>query len=46
MRWGLVGASTIAAEWMIDAIRANGGEIIGVQSGSAEHGADYAQNTG
>jgi len=46
MRWGLVGASTIAAEWMIDAIRANGGEIIGVQSGSAEHGADYAQKHG
>jgi len=31
---------------MIDAIRANGGEIIGVQSGSAEHGADYAQKHG
>lgn len=46
MRWGLVGASTIAAEWMIDAIRANGGEIIGVQSASAEHGADYAQKHG
>jgi len=46
MRWGLVGASTIAAEWMIDAIRANGGEIIGVQSGNAEHGADYAQKHG
>jgi len=46
MRWGLVGASTIAAEWMTDAIRANGGEIIGVQSGSAEHGADYAQKHG
>ena len=46
MRWGLVGASTIAAEWMIDAIRANAGEIIGVQSGSAEHGADYAQKHG
>ena len=46
MRWGLVGASTIAAEWMIDAISANGGEIIGVQSGSAEHGADYAQKHG
>lgn len=43
MRWGLVGASTIAAEWMIDAIRANDGEIIGVQSGSAKHGAAYAE---
>lgn len=46
MRWGLVGASTIAAEWMIDAIRANGGEIIGVQSGSEAHGAEYAQKHG
>lgn len=43
MRWGLVGASTIAAEWMIDAIRTNGGEIIGVQSGSASHGQEYAR---
>lgn len=46
MRWGLVGASTIAAEWMIDAIRSNGGEIIGVQSGSEAHGAEYAQKHG
>lgn len=46
MRWGLIGASTIAAEWMIEAIRANGGEIVGVQSASASHGADYAQKHG
>jgi len=43
MRWGLIGASTIAAEWMIDAIRANGGHIMGVASGSAEHGKAYAE---
>ena len=43
MKWGLIGASTIAAEWMIDAIRANGGDIRGVQSGSAEHGKAYAE---
>lgn len=46
MRWGLVGASTIAAEWMIDAIRSNSGEIIGVQSASAEYGAEYAAKHG
>jgi len=43
MRWGLIGASTIAAEWMIDAIRANGGAIVGIQSGGAEHGKAYAE---
>lgn len=42
MRWALIGASNIAAEWMIDAIRVTGGNIIGVQSGSAAHGNDYA----
>ena len=26
VRWGLIGASTIAREWMIEAIRAAGGE--------------------
>lgn len=41
--WGLVGASTIAHEWMIDAIRAQpGNHIAGVMSQSAERGADYA----
>lgn len=43
MRWGLIGASTIASEWLIDAIRANEGEIVGVQSANAEHAAAYAQ---
>ena len=43
MRWGLVGASTIAAEHMIGAIRANGGEISWVVSGNAEHAITYAQ---
>ena len=27
LRWGLIGASTIAAEHMIGAIRANGGAV-------------------
>ncbi|PWE55706.1 fructose reductase [Metarhizobium album] len=41
-RWGLIGASTIAHEWVIDAIRAVGGEIVSVMSTSAERGAKYA----
>jgi 1,5-anhydro-D-fructose reductase (1,5-anhydro-D-mannitol-forming) len=45
-RWGLIGATTIAREWMIDAIRANGGEIVSVLSSDAERGAAYAQAAG
>ncbi|WP_411033565.1 Gfo/Idh/MocA family protein [Shinella sp. BYT-45] len=41
-RWGLIGASTIAHEWVIDAIRAVGGEIVSVMSTSAERGRAYA----
>ena len=41
-RWGLIGASTIAHEWVIDAIRANGGEIVSVMSTNAERGKKYA----
>lgn len=42
IRWGLIGASTIAREWMIDAIRTNGGEIISVMSANAERAQTYA----
>ena len=42
VRGGLIGASTIAREWVIDAIRATGGEIASVMSTSAERGAAYA----
>ena len=45
-RWGLIGASTIAHEWVIDAIRAVGGEIVSVMSTSAERGATYAADHG
>jgi len=41
-RWGLIGASTIAREWVIGAIRATGGEVSGVLSSSAERGRNYA----
>jgi 1,5-anhydro-D-fructose reductase (1,5-anhydro-D-mannitol-forming) len=42
MRWGLIGASTIAADHMIGAIRASGGHISTVVSSSAERAASYA----
>ncbi|RVJ45689.1 gfo/Idh/MocA family oxidoreductase [Sinorhizobium medicae] len=42
IRWGLIGASTIAREWVIGAIRASGGEVVSVMSSSAERGRAYA----
>ena len=42
MKWGLIGASTIASEHVIGAIRAQGHEIVTVLSGDAGRGADYA----
>ncbi|MCA0278354.1 MAG: Gfo/Idh/MocA family oxidoreductase [Proteobacteria bacterium] len=45
-RWGLIGASTIAKEWVIGAIRATGGEVVSVMSTNAERGRDYAQANG
>jgi 1,5-anhydro-D-fructose reductase (1,5-anhydro-D-mannitol-forming) len=42
MRWTLIGASTIAAEHMIPAIRANGGSIVSVQSGTSDRAAAFA----
>jgi 1,5-anhydro-D-fructose reductase (1,5-anhydro-D-mannitol-forming) len=44
LNWGLVGASTIAAQHMISAIRSVGGNrIVAVLSSSAERGAAYAK---
>ncbi|MBN9054786.1 MAG: fructose reductase [Shinella sp. 65-6] len=45
-RWGLIGASTIAKEWVISAIRATGGEVVSVMSTSAERGKAYAAEQG
>ena len=45
-RWGLIGASTIAREWVIGAIRATGGEIVSVMSTNAERGRAYAEANG
>lgn len=42
IRWGLIGASTIAREWVIGAIRASGGEVVSGMSSSAERGRAYA----
>ncbi|HTS53656.1 MAG TPA: Gfo/Idh/MocA family oxidoreductase [Burkholderiales bacterium] len=47
LRWGLIGASTIAREWVIDAIRAQPrNEIIGVLSSDASRGTDFARAHG
>ena len=45
--WGLIGASTIAAEHMIGAIRAQAGHaVVGVASSSAGRAREYAQRHG
>jgi len=46
LRWGLIGASTIAAEHMIGALRANGGEAVAVLSASADRGESFARKHG
>lgn len=45
-KWGLIGASTIAKEWVIGAIRATGGEVISVYSTNAARGKTYADENG
>ena len=43
--WGLIGASTIAREWMIPAINAQpDSQVVAVMSSSAERGKQYASN--
>ena len=46
LRWGLIGASTVAAEHLIAAFRANGGEVTAVMSSSPERAAAYAKTHG
>ena len=46
MIWGLVGASTIAAEHMIGAMRVNGGEAGWIVSSKSAHAGAYAQKHG
>ena len=45
-RWGLIGASTIAKEWVIGAIRATRGEVVAVMSSSPERAKSYAAANG
>jgi 1,5-anhydro-D-fructose reductase (1,5-anhydro-D-mannitol-forming) len=46
LRWGLIGASTIAREWMSDAIRSTGGEVVSVMSSDQDRAAAYAKANG
>lgn len=46
VRWGIWGATTIAQEWMIDAIRARGGEIVSLCGRDQERAAAYAARNG
>lgn len=44
--WGIIGASTIAREWVIGAIRATGGEVVSVMSSDAARAQSYAAANG
>ncbi len=46
MRWGIIGATTIAKEWMIGAIREAGGEVAAVLSSDKARGDAYARDNG
>ncbi len=46
IRWSVIGASTIARERMIPAIRAAGGDIVAVHSSDAARGPEYAEANG
>ncbi|UKA64482.1 Gfo/Idh/MocA family protein [Arthrobacter sp. FW306-04-A] len=46
LKWGLIGASDIAATRVIGAIRASGGDAVGVYSGSADRARDFAASHG
>jgi 1,5-anhydro-D-fructose reductase (1,5-anhydro-D-mannitol-forming) len=45
-RWGLIGASNIAREWVIGAIRATGGEVVSVMSSNPDRAKEYAAANG
>jgi len=46
IRWGLIGASNIAREHVINAIRQNGGEVLSVMSSNAARANAYAAANG
>lgn len=43
MQWGLIGASTIAKEWVIAAIRSIGDEVVGVISSDESRAKEFAE---
>ncbi|MEO7223795.1 MAG: Gfo/Idh/MocA family oxidoreductase [Devosia sp.] len=45
-KWGLIGASNIAREWVIGAIRATGGEVVSVMSSDPARARSYADTNG
>jgi 1,5-anhydro-D-fructose reductase (1,5-anhydro-D-mannitol-forming) len=46
LRWGIVGATTIAKEWVINAIRTAGGNVAAVLSSDSARGEAYARDNG
>jgi 1,5-anhydro-D-fructose reductase (1,5-anhydro-D-mannitol-forming) len=46
LKWAFVGASNIASEWMVGAVRAAGDEVVAVVSGSAQRAAGFASQHG
>lgn len=46
LRWGFIGASTIAHEHMVAAVRAAGQEVVSLHSGSAERARSFAAEHG
>ena len=46
LKWAFVGASNIASEWMVGAVRAAGDEVVAVVSGSAGRAAEFARQHG
>ena len=46
LKWGLIGASDIAATRVIAAIRASGGDTVGVFSGSSDRASEFAASHG
>jgi len=46
MRWALIGASTVAGQWMVGALRAAGDEVVAVQSGDLARAQAFAGQHG
>lgn len=45
-KWAFIGASTIAEQFMIDAVRSAGGEVVALMSSNKERGAQFALRNG